>query len=162
MLFNSWTFLFFAIAVFALYYTLPFRWQNRMLLVASYVFYGAWDWRFLGLLIASTVVDYFVANAMWRQERPDVRRLLLTISCVVNLGILGFFKYFGFFVDSFNVLLHSIGLSAIAGGLDIVLVGISFYTFQTLSYTIDVYRKDIQPARNVLDFACSFPTFRSS
>jgi alginate O-acetyltransferase complex protein AlgI len=154
MLFNSWTFLFFAIAVFALYYVLPFRWQNRMLLVASYVFYGAWDWRFLGLLLISTVVDYYVSTAMVRQERQHVRRLILMISIAMNLGFLGFFKYFGFFVDSFNVLLHAAGLSAIAGRLDIVLpVGISFYTFQSLSYTIDVYRRQAQPARSLEDFA---------
>lgn len=125
-----------------------------MLLVASYVFYGSWDWRFLSLIILSTVVDYFIALRM-SQETVEVRRKrLLWVSLAVNLGMLAVFKYLGFFVSSFQELLSDFGYEADPFMLSIVLpVGISFYTFQTLSYTIDVYRRDLEPTRDFLDFA---------
>src|SRR5262249_1945639 len=105
VLFNSYTFLAFLAVVLPLYYALPHRWQNRMLLVARYIFYAAWDWRFLGLLLIQTVVDYFAALRMG-EDRPQARRrLYLLLSLGVNLGILGFFKYFNFFIDSFGQLL---------------------------------------------------------
>lgn len=148
---NFW--LFFAI-VFALYIILSHRNQNRMLLVASYVFYGFWDWRFLGLIFLSTAVDYLVALRMEAELSQRRRKMLLMLSLVGNLGMLAVFKYLGFFVASFTDLLTQIGLRADPVMLNIVLpVGISFYTFQTLSYTIDVYRRDIRAESDFLNFA---------
>ncbi len=126
--------------------------RNSILLAASYYFYAYWDYRFCGLLLLSTVVDFFVARQMQVAEKRSTTRALLLVSLIVNLGVLGFFKYFGFFVESARPLLESIGWSGET--LDIILpVGISFYTFQTLSYTIDVYRGVIKPADRFLDFA---------
>lgn len=154
MLFNSLEFAFFFVAVFFVYSILPHRAQNRWLLVASYVFYGAWDWRFLGLIVLSTVVDYHVGIWLSETENPRRRRRLVVISAVTNLGILGVFKYAGFFADSFSQLLGAIGVTPQPFTLDVVLpVGISFYTFQTMSYTIDVYRRRIEPTRGFFDFA---------
>jgi D-alanyl-lipoteichoic acid acyltransferase DltB (MBOAT superfamily) len=125
-----------------------------MLLVASYVFYGAWDWRFLSLILTSTVVDYLVGLALGQENVERRRRWLLGLSLTVNLGMLGVFKYFGFFAESFRQMLLAVGYEADPVMLSIVLpVGISFYTFQTLSYTIDVYRRDLKPTRDALDFA---------
>jgi alginate O-acetyltransferase complex protein AlgI len=154
VLFNSWIFLPFILIVFALYFALPLRGQNRMLLVASYVFYGAWDWRFLFLIALSTVVDYFVGIAIDRCDSATRRRRWLLLSMSTNLGILGFFKYFNFFIDSATSIFAWFGLEASAGTLSIVLpVGISFYTFQTMSYTIDIYRDKLKPTTDFLDFA---------
>lgn len=154
MLFNSWQFLVFAALVFPLYYALPHRWQNRMLLAASYVFYGAWDYRFLALIALSTAVDYIAARGIASAGDPRRRRAWLVLSLVTNLGLLGFFKYFNFFVASATDALAALGLDPGSLRLDIVLpVGISFYTFQTLSYTIDVYRGKLEPIRSLRDFA---------
>ncbi len=152
MLFNTWEFGFFFVAVFLLYHRLPLRAQNLLLLLASYVFYGAWDWRFLSLLWISTLVDFmvalFMANAPTRR-----RKLLLLISLCTNLGILGFFKYFDFFIGSAAGLIESLGFEASLPVLNVVLpVGISFYTFQTMAYTIDVYRGRMEPTRDPLVF----------
>ena len=156
MVFNSYIFWFFFAVVIILYRLLPHRGQNRMLLVASYVFYGTWDYRFLSLIVASTIVDYFVAKKI---AAPGIavrqKKRWAAVSITFNLGLLGFFKYFGFFADSFRDLLQwTTGIEASPFVLDIVLpVGISFYTFQTLSYTIDVFRGDTEPVDNFLDFA---------
>jgi len=153
MLFNSWAFGVFFLIVIALYLPRNRRWQNGVLLVSSYFFYGWWDWRFLGLLLVSTVVDFMVARRMPKASGRGRRRLLM-VSLAANLGILGFFKYFNFFIDSTVVFLTELGLSASAPVLNIVLpVGISFYTFQTLAYTIDVYRGRIQPTSDIVQFA---------
>jgi alginate O-acetyltransferase complex protein AlgI len=96
MLFNSWQFLVFALGFFALYYLLPLRRQNWLLLVGSYLFYSAWDWRFVALLAGSTVIDFFMARAIDRSEAPRARRTALLVSLVFNLGVLGLFKYFNF------------------------------------------------------------------
>ena len=131
-----------------------FRLQNGILLIASYVFYGFWDWRFLALLFVSTVVDYNLALLIEKSESPGERKALLAASICVNLGILGFFKYFGFFAESFASLLNSFGFQSSTPFFNIVLpVGISFYTFQTMSYTIDVYRRKLPATRNFFDFA---------
>jgi len=153
MLFNSWEFGVFFVVVFLLYRRLGLRQQNALLLVASYVFYGWWDWRFLSLIWISTLVDYVVSR--WLDEgRPTNRRAVLMISVVTNLGLLGFFKYFNFFIDSAAVLLETVGLHANLPTLRVILpVGISFYTFQTLGYTIDVYRGRAAAERNLLTFA---------
>ena len=126
--------------------------RNSLLLVASYYFYAYWDYRFCGLLLLSTVVDFVVARTIANTENRSARRNLLIVSLTVNLGVLAWFKYFNFFIDSAAPFLQSIGLSS--STLPIILpVGISFYTFQTLSYTIDVYRRKIQPTDNVIEFA---------
>jgi D-alanyl-lipoteichoic acid acyltransferase DltB (MBOAT superfamily) len=132
--------------------------RNACILAASYVFYAAWDWRFLGLIWLSTAVDYSCAIAIAKAGRgPETqrrRKALVTTSLVVNLGLLGFFKYFGFFVESAVELLGVLGFAAHAPTLRIILpVGISFYTFQTLSYTIDVYRGRIPAERDLLSYA---------
>ncbi len=153
MLFNTFDFLLFFIVVYALYLLLPFRAQNVMLLVASYFFYGCWDWRFLGLILASTLIDFTVGRRLPRAQGRARRRWLMLSLCG-NLGLLGFFKYFNFFVDSAQDLLAACGWHPEVWHLEIVLpVGISFYTFQTLSYTIDIYRGKIEPIDSILDFA---------
>ncbi len=130
------------------------RLRIGLLLGASYLFYGAWDWRFLGLLLISTVVDYTVARNIGATEDARRRKRLLIVSLSVNLGILGFFKYFGFFVDSFAALAETMGFPVDIPVLSIVLpVGISFYTFQTMAYTIDVYWRRLEPTRDFLAFA---------
>lgn len=154
MLFTDLTFWAFLGVVGVLYVALPHKAQNRMLLVASYVFYGAWDWRFLSLILASTIVDYFVAMKMEEEPQQHRRKMLLGVSLATNLGILGVFKYLGFFADSFQALLQGIGYAADPFTLSIVLpVGISFYTFQTLGYSIDVYRREVRPEHDFLNFA---------
>lgn len=154
MIFNSIQFAVFFSVVLAAYWRFGRREQNRFLLVASYIFYGWWDWRFLGLLLLSTAVDYMVGQGLRDQSDVAKRKRLLLLSIAVNLGILGFFKYFGFFSDSLESSLAAIGADWLAPELGIVLpVGISFYTFQSMSYTIDVYRGQLKPVRNFLDFA---------
>jgi D-alanyl-lipoteichoic acid acyltransferase DltB (MBOAT superfamily) len=161
MLFNSYAFWGFFACVFATYWRLRHRHQNLLLLAASYVFYGLWDWRFLGLILLSTVVDYIAARRLEQASAPAARRRWLGLSLVTNLGILGVFKYYDFFAGELTALLGGLGLEAAAPTLDLVLpVGISFYTFQTLSYTVDVYRGELAPVRDFLDFAlfvCFFP-----
>jgi len=153
VLFNSVEFAIFLPIVLALYYMMRHEWQNRMLLVASYLFYGWWDWRFLVLLWISTVVDFFVARALDTSEGKR-RKYILMISLFANLGLLGFFKYFNFFINSAAVALQSLGLQPHMTTLQIVLpVGISFYTFQEMGYTIDVYRRKIPACRNFPLFA---------
>lgn len=153
MLFNSLEFLIFLPIVLGIYYVLSTRSQNGWLLLASYVFYGSWDWRFLGLILISTGVDYMVGLRLGRTESQRARKRWLAVSMVTNLGILGLFKYFGFFVTSFAALVESFGFAAHVTTLQIVLpVGISFYTFQTMSYTIDVYRRRVEPTRDLLTF----------
>ncbi len=154
MLFNSWVFAGFLAVVLPLYYLLRFRAQNIMLVAASYVFYGAWDFRFLGLLLLSTVMDYSIGLAMDYSSTQQRRRALVVLSVVLNLSILGFFKYWNFFIESAADLLTSAGIEAHLPTLRIILpVGISFYTFQTLGYTIDVYRRDTPACRNLIDYA---------
>ncbi|HUP50857.1 MAG TPA: MBOAT family protein [Longimicrobiales bacterium] len=160
MWFNSWEFFYFLPCVLIVYYALGHGAQNIWLIAASYFFYGWWDWRFLTLILASTVVDYWVAGRM-PEASPAKRKRLLLASLTLNLGALATFKYFNFFVDSFVALGASIGLNFDTPALRLLPpVGISFYTFQTLSYTIDVYRGRLQPCRRFADFAlfvCYFP-----
>jgi alginate O-acetyltransferase complex protein AlgI len=152
MHFNSLSFWIFFFMVFSMYWLGPKKAQNSILLIASYVFYGAWDWRFLSLILFSTIVDYTLAKKM--NQRQSNRKVLLSISIFTNLGLLATFKYLGFFIDEFNLLLSSLGATSLIPTISIILpVGISFYTFQTMSYTIDVYRKVTQPIHNFIDFA---------
>ena len=154
MIFNSFEFAVFFPIVFAIYWLLKLRAQNLFLLVASYVFYGFWDWRFLSLILFSTVVDFIVAQKIHASEDPGLRKRWVTISLVTNLGLLGVFKYFNFFLDSFVDLMTAMGSQANIPALQIILpVGISFYTLQTMSYTIDVYKRRITPEKNFLIFA---------
>ncbi len=154
MLFNSVTFAIFFAIVYPLYLLSSHRWQNRLLLAASYIFYGWWDWRFLGLLLLSTTVDYYLSLRMNATRHEAQRRTLLFFSMFLSLTLLGFFKYFNFFTQSFMDLTGSFGWKPNFVTLNIVLpVGISFYTFQTMSYTLDVYRRDLKPTRRFLDFA---------
>ena len=161
MLFNSYVFWVFLAVVLGLHALLRHRQQNRMLLVASYVFYGWWDWRFLSLIVISTLVDYTASLGIARTESIRRRKALLTLSVVANLGMLGVFKYYDFFIFQLNELFTSIGLNAPLPLLNVILpVGISFYTFQTMSYTIDVYRGHTTPTDRFWDFAlyvCFFP-----
>jgi alginate O-acetyltransferase complex protein AlgI len=155
MLFNSFLFWAFFLLVIVLYRSLAgkYKLQNRMLLIASYIFYGTWDWRFLSLILISTLVDFFVVKKL-KEKEVIRRRLWLSVSVATNLGLLGFFKYYGFFAGELHSLLGTIGLQVSLPALNIVLpVGISFYTFQTMSYTIDVYRGVTKPIDDILDFA---------
>lgn len=141
MLFNSFSFLVFFSIVYLLYLIFNQRWQNRMLLVASYFFYGSWDWRFLSLIIISTLLDYCCGRGINYSSSLKNKKIFLFLSIIGNLLILGFFKYYNFFAASLQKFLSLFGLSAHPHLLSIILpVGISFYTFQTMSYTIDVYR----------------------
>ncbi|KAA3659381.1 MAG: MBOAT family protein, partial [Calditrichaeota bacterium] len=154
MWFNSWEFLYFLPTVLAIYYNLNRRAQNLWLVVASYFFYGWWDWRFLSLVLASTLVDYFAGLYIQNQQDTGKRKRGLYASLLMNLGALSLFKYFNFFVDSFTALGDSIGLNFNTPVMRLLPpVGISFYTFQTLSYTIDIYRRKQKPVRNFIDFA---------
>jgi len=153
--FNSFIYLIFLALVLTGFYLLRgHRTRTGWLVLASYLFYGYWDWRFCGLLAMSTLVDFFVGRAMGGTDDQRRRKRLLLISCAVNLGVLGFFKYYNFFVDSIIE-----GVARFGGNVDflhlhiILPVGISFYTFQTMSYTVDVYRKKIQPTDSLLEFA---------
>jgi len=154
MMFNSLSFLLFFAVVYSLYLMVNHKWQNRVLLVASYFFYGCWNWRFLSLIALSTVIDFTVGRKIQSSDNISERKRWLFLSILANLGILGFFKYFNFFSLSLVELFQTFNLTIDYNTLNIVLpVGISFYTFQTMSYTIDVYRKELQPCHDFLDFA---------
>ena len=155
MLFNSVTFVIFYVVVFALYWSLRARTpQNVLLLAASWVFYGAWSWKFLLLLIASSVIDYGCGLLIEAAKSQRRKRALLILSVGANLLFLATFKYLGFFVAEFAALLQQLGFQASVPVLEIVLpVGISFYTFQTIGYIVDVYRGKVPAARSFLDYA---------
>ncbi|WP_340112483.1 MBOAT family O-acyltransferase [Maribellus mangrovi] len=155
MLFNTSVFFVFLLITFATYWkatTLNAKAGKLILLVASYIFYGWWDWRFLILIVISSLTDFIIGQYLFRNTKKTTRKLLLSASLVVNIGILFFFKYFNFFIDSFHTLTR-IDINKSWSTLNIILpVGISFYTFQTLSYTIDIYRNKIKPTRSILTF----------
>ncbi len=155
MQFNSWLFILFLVFVWTAHRVGGgAAYRNAVLLVASYTFYGSWDWRFLGLIWLSTVTDFVAGRLIYAEERESRRRVWLAVSITVNLAILGFFKYFNFFADGLHTLLSDIGLPLDRVFLDVVLpVGISFYTFQTLSYSIDIYRRQLEPDSSLLNFA---------
>src|SRR6056297_2461558 len=157
MLFNSIDFAIFLPIVFMLYWLVPknkLKLQNSLLVLASYLFYGWWDWRFLSLIIFSTIVDYTVGLHLKNETNRFKRKALLWISILVNIGFLGFFKYYNFFLENFIAAFSFFGTEIKANSLNIVLpVGISFYTFQTLSYTIDVYRKKLEPTKDFIAFS---------
>jgi D-alanyl-lipoteichoic acid acyltransferase DltB (MBOAT superfamily) len=152
VVFNSFPFLVFLAVLLSLYYRFGHRAQNRLLLVASYVFYGWWDWRFLSLLWASSIFDWWAGLKITEAEGRQ-RRAWLWGSIIINLGVLGLFKYSGFFIDSFVRVLAVIGIQADFPTLHVLLpLGISFYTFLSMSYTIDVYRGEMRATRTLEDF----------
>lgn len=157
MLFNSFDFAIFLPIVFILYWSIDnknVRFQNLLIVIASYIFYGWWDWRFLTLIFFSTLVDFSIGKSLATEPNEAKRKVFLWISILVNLGFLGFFKYYNFFLDSFISTFSLFGQAIEANSLNIILpVGISFYTFQTLSYTIDVYRRKLEPTTELIDFA---------
>ena len=164
MLFNSIDFAIFLPVVFVLYWFVfknSLKYQNLLIVAASYVFYGWWDWRFLGLIIFSTVLDFFIGKSLEKAKLELNRKLLLYTSITVNLGFLGVFKYFDFFVSNFIDAFSLFGVELSAGSLNFILpVGISFYTFQTLSYSIDVYRRKLKHTDDFIAFSafvCFFP-----
>lgn len=156
MLFNSIEFAIFLPIVFALYWSVfkrDLKLQNAFLLVVSYIFYGWWDWRFLSLIIFSSAVDFLVGLGLGRFEKPFMRKMLVIASVLVNLGFLGFFKYYNFFAENFVEAFTLLGQQFNVSTLNIALpVGISFYTFQTLSYSIDVYRRKLPPTKDAISF----------
>ncbi|MFY0608688.1 MAG: MBOAT family protein, partial [Cyclobacteriaceae bacterium] len=157
MLFNTIDFAVFLPIVFVLYWLVTqhhLRLQNFLIVVASYVFYGWWDWKFLSLIVFSTLVDYTIGRALLTEQNHRKRKVLLWVSILVNLGFLGFFKYYNFFLDNFITAFTFFGANIQANSLNIILpVGISFYTFQTLSYTIDVYNKKLEPTKDLVAFS---------
>ncbi len=157
MFFNSIDFAVFLPIVFALYWFVvnrDLRLQNLLIVGASYLFYGWWDWRFLSLILLSTVVDYTIGLRLQQEADNQIRKRWLWLSLSVNLGLLGFFKYCNFFIETFTTAFSFMGVPLSTNSLDIILpVGISFYTFQTLSYTIDVYRKKLAPTTDFIAFA---------
>ena len=154
MVFNSLSFAIFLPIVLIGYYLLPFRGQNRLLLAASLVFYAWWDWRFLGLLGLTIVVDYYASHAIRKAPTPKLKLRWLRLSLLSNLAVLGVFKYFNFFITSFGSLLTDIGLAVHPATLHLALpIGISFYTFMSMAYVIDVYWGKFEPADSFFDFA---------
>jgi alginate O-acetyltransferase complex protein AlgI len=157
MLFNSIDFAIFLPIVFLLYWFVinnNLKLQNLLIVAASYLFYGWWDWRFLSLILFSTVIDYIVGRKLRIEENENKRKMLLCTSILVNLGFLGFFKYYNFFLDNFISAFSFFGSEIKSNSLDIILpVGISFYTFQTLSYTIDVYKRKLEPTKDFIAFS---------
>jgi D-alanyl-lipoteichoic acid acyltransferase DltB (MBOAT superfamily) len=156
MLFNSIDFAIFLPIVFGIYWFLnryDLKYQNLFLLVVSYVFYGWWDWRFLSLILFSSIVDYTIGLKLSKESHPVKRKYFLWMSILVNLGMLGFFKYFNFFMDNFTTAFSFFGYEIAGTSLNVILpVGISFYTFQTLSYTIDIYRDKLEPSKDPVVF----------
>ncbi len=155
MLFTEFRFVGFFATIFLVHWLLPWNRARKLwLLAASYAFYGAWNWRFLSLIVASTIIDYLVGRGLERTSETSRRRALLVVSLLGNLGILGFFKYYNFFAVSAAEFTSWLGLGLPLQALEIVLpLGISFYTFQTLSYSIDVYRGRLVPTKSLPDFA---------
>jgi alginate O-acetyltransferase complex protein AlgI len=160
MVFNSIPFLVFIALFFPIYYLLKGKARLWFILISSYIFYGWWDWRFLGLIGFSTCMDFYLSFLIQRQTDPVKRKQALMMSIIINLTFLGFFKYFNFFVDSAVTMLGYFGYAENYDVLNIILpIGISFYTFQSMSYTIDVYRRTIEPEPSFLRFAAFIAFF---
>lgn len=160
MWFDTPAYFLFLILVVAIYWRLGRRKQNLFLLAASYLFYGWWDYRFLLLMICSTTIDFFIARAIGRSEKPSVRRGLLITSLIINFAILGVFKYFNFFVDSSSHVFSAIGLNISRHFLRILLPpGISFYTFQEVAYIVDVYKRKLPASESFIEYALFISLF---
>lgn len=156
MLFNSLDFAVFLPIVFIVYWILlskSFQKQNLFVLFASYIFYGWWDWRFLILIFLSSVIDFWIGSSMHVTKQKSKRKFLLLLSIIINIGLLCYFKYFNFFIEGFSDAFSFLGYEFNIERINIILpVGISFYTFQTLSYTIDIYQKKLKPTSNIIEF----------
>ena len=163
MLFNSFEYAIFLPIVFLLYWFVfnkTIKLQNLFLLIIGYIFYGWWDWRFLFLIAFSTIFDFTIGILLEKTTELQKRKLLFAASCIVNIGLLGFFKYFNFFIDNFISAFESMGYHIPAVSLKIILpVGISFYTFQSLSYTTDVFRRKMKPTTDFVSFAAFISFF---
>jgi len=160
MLFDTPIFFLFLCLTVLCYWCLNFRAQNKFLLIASYFFYGWWDWRFLCLMIASTVIDYLIAIKIADTKDQRLRRSLLILSLVINFSILGFFKYFNFFADSLHTSLSALGFQIALPLLRIILPpGISFYTFQEVAYIVDVYAGRVPASRSFFDYGLFISLF---
>lgn len=160
MVFNSITFLIFSGIFFPVYFLTKGKLRLWWILLASYVFYGWWDYRFLAIIMISTFMDFNFGKLIGATEDKTKRRTYLIFSMIMNLGFLGYFKYFNFFIDSFVSMMHQFGFQPSIGTLQIMLpIGISFYTFQSLSYTIDIYKREIPVERNMLKFAAFIALF---
>ena len=156
MLFNSIEFGVFLPLIFIIYWfvTKKIQHQNILILISSYLFYGWWDWRFLGLIFFSTVIDFLIGKSLEKEKGILTRKSLLWSSVLINIGFLGFFKYYNFFIDNFIYAFSTVGIELSYQSLNIILpVGISFYTFQTLSYTIDIYKRKLKPTTDFITFA---------
>ena len=155
MLFNSIEFAIFFPIVFSIYWLLDknVKTQNLFLLASSYFFYGWWDWRYLSLILLCSVCNYAAGLFLMKTENNKQRRFILTACCIISLGVLGIFKYYNFFVETFVDAFRLFNVQLNAGSLNLILpVGISFYTFHTLSYTIDVYKRKFEPTKNIVSF----------
>ena len=157
MIFNSQVFLIFFMLFFPTYWVVSRRasvkWRNVLLIIGSYVFYGWWDWRFLSLIIVSSTADFIIGQHIYRSGSDARKKYFLIFSLAINLGLLGFFKYFNFFLDTLKLSLDFMGVSIHTASLEIILpVGISFYTFQTMSYTIDIYKGRMKPTKDAFQF----------
>ncbi len=153
-LLNSIEFVLFFILVFILYWTVPGAFKKYFLLIASYLFYASWNWKFLSLIFISTVMNYFCGLAIYKSGNAGFRKFLLALSIATDLSILAFFKYFHFFADNLSALMNSLGLGFNFSTLNIILpLGISFYTFETIGYIADVYGKKFTPVESFTDFA---------
>ena len=158
MLFNSFDFGFFLIIVYTIYWLIGSKrrsFQNILLLISSYVFYGLWDWRFLSLLFLSSIIDFIAAKGIENTHKKNLKKLYLWSSIFWNIGVLITFKYFNFFLDNFsNLFSLDLQESGYSMWKIIIPVGLSFYTFQTIGYTVDVYRKKISSSNNIVEFFC--------
>jgi alginate O-acetyltransferase complex protein AlgI len=156
MLFNSIDFAIFLPVVFILFWFFAHRnpkLQNWVLLISSYIFYGWWDWRFLSLLAFSSILDFYVGKFLYQEKNNRRRKIFFLLSMIVNLLFLGFFKYYNFFSESFASAFSVFGQNINASGLNIILpVGISFYTFQSMSYAFDIYRRQLEPVKDIVPF----------
>ena len=157
MLFNSLNFAIFLPIVFVLYWLLnkkSLKIQNLLLMVSSYYFYACWDWRFLFLLLFSTLLDFYTGLQLANNKNETRRKFWFWASIIINLGFLGVFKYYNFFADSMAIALSNLGFNVSLWTLKVILpVGISFYTFHGLSYVIDVYKRRIEPESNFIDYS---------
>ena len=154
MLFNTIEFAVFFIFVTGVYWMLNHRWQNLFLLATSYFFYSVWDYRFLSLILLFTLIHYFCGIRIYESESSKKRKAFLALGVISSLAILGVFKYYNFFAENFQILLNAVGFHMSFRRLNIILpVGLSFYTFQSMSYTFDIYRGQLKPTRNIVDFA---------
>ena len=166
MLFNTIEYFVFLPIIFILFWFICNRKlviQNALILIASYTFYGWWDWRFLFLIFVSTIVDYSIGFKIYSCNDKKVKRSYLWVSFLFNLGLLGYFKYFNFFIDSWIQLANLFGYNQNNTlALNVVLpVGISFYTFQTMSYSLDIYFKKLKPTRDFISFAAYVSFFHN-